>query len=318
MESLNSLQISRFSLIADGGSSALSGSADVGMLAPSRPFDRRPRSRAPGGVASRAERARPLGRGVDRLREALNETTYATWFGAAEAGEFDDETFTSARPNDFTREWIEGHFLGFVQAAARDALGRDVRVVLTVGTLATEPAPGGGQRSRPARGRRARWRGRTRSTRSTSSSSARRTGSRTPRRSPSRRRRRRPTTRCSSTAARGSARPTCSRRSAHYVRSTRARLTRRYVTSETFMNDFINSLRDKRIEGFKRRYRALRRPAHRRHPVLRGQGADPGGVLPHLQRAVRGRPADRHLLRPAAAARSRRSRSACARGSNGG
>ena len=32
-------------------------------------------------------------------------------------------------------------------------------------------------------------------------------------------------------------------------------LTVRYVTSETFMNDFINSLRDKRIEGFKQRYR---------------------------------------------------------------
>jgi chromosomal replication initiator protein len=32
-------------------------------------------------------------------------------------------------------------------------------------------------------------------------------------------------------------------------------LTARYVTSETFMNDFINSLRDKRIEGFKHRYR---------------------------------------------------------------
>ena len=29
----------------------------------------------------------------------------------------------------------------------------------------------------------------------------------------------------------------------------------RYVTSETFMNDFINSLRDRRIEGFKQRYR---------------------------------------------------------------
>ena len=28
------------------------------------------------------------------------------------------------------------------------------------------------------------------------------------------------------------------------------------MTSETFTNDFINSLRDKRIEGFKHRYRA--------------------------------------------------------------
>ncbi len=41
----------------------------------------------------------------------------------------------------------------------------------------------------------------------------------------------------------------------HYVRQHSRRLTRRYVTSETFMNDFIDSLRDKRIEGFKRRYR---------------------------------------------------------------
>src|SRR5262249_43586274 len=30
----------------------------------------------------------------------------------------------------------------------------------------------------------------------------------------------------------------------------------RYVTSETFMNDFINAVRDKRMEGFKQRYRA--------------------------------------------------------------
>ena len=44
----------------------------------------------------------------------------------------------------------------------------------------------------------------------------------------------------------------------------------------------------------------LRRPPRRRRPVLRGQGADPGGVLPHLQLALRGRPPDRDLVRPAA------------------
>ena len=42
---------------------------------------------------------------------------------------------------------------------------------------------------------------------------------------------------------------------AHYVLEHTSPLTVRYVTSETFMNDFINSLRDKRIEGFKQRYR---------------------------------------------------------------
>ncbi len=43
---------------------------------------------------------------------------------------------------------------------------------------------------------------------------------------------------------------------ANYVARHSSSLGVRYVTSETFMNDFINSLRDKRIEGFKQRYRA--------------------------------------------------------------
>jgi chromosomal replication initiator protein len=42
---------------------------------------------------------------------------------------------------------------------------------------------------------------------------------------------------------------------AQYTSEHAGSLTARYVTSETFMNDFINSLRDKRIEGFKQRYR---------------------------------------------------------------
>ncbi|TMM29780.1 MAG: chromosomal replication initiator protein DnaA, partial [Actinobacteria bacterium] len=42
---------------------------------------------------------------------------------------------------------------------------------------------------------------------------------------------------------------------AQYVGEHAGTLSVRYVTSETFMNDFINSLRDKRIEGFKQRYR---------------------------------------------------------------
>ena len=44
-----------------------------------------------------------------------------------------------------------------------------------------------------------------------------------------------------------------------------------------------------------------RRPAHRRRPVPRGQDADRGGVLPHLQRALRGRRQLVADLRPPAA-----------------
>ncbi len=45
-----------------------------------------------------------------------------------------------------------------------------------------------------------------------------------------------------------------------------------------------------------------RRPAHRRHPVPAGQGADAGGVLPHLQHPAQRQQAGRHHLRPAAEA----------------
>ena len=53
-----------------------------------------------------------------RLRGALNETTYRTWFGDGRGLELSDDAFVLGVPNDFTREWIEGHFLGLIGAAS--------------------------------------------------------------------------------------------------------------------------------------------------------------------------------------------------------
>ena len=191
-----------------------------------------------------------------RLREALNETTYATWFGDASAGDLTDDTFSLVVPNDFTREWIEGHFLGFVKAAARDALARDVRVTLTVrepggstGESAGDPVVPGAtvERGTPAM------------------ASPKYTfdlfviGS---------------SNRFAHAAAlavaeapaqaynplfiyggTGLGKTHLLQAIGQYVSEHTTGSTTRYVTSETFMNDFINSLRDKRIEGFKQRYR---------------------------------------------------------------
>ena len=88
---------------------------------------------------------------------------------------------------------------------------------------------------------------------------------------------------------------------ANYVGSHSTHMSVRYVSSETFVNDFINSHPRQAHRGLQAALPHLRRAADRRHPVPRAQGADPGGVLPHLQLAARGRPADRHELRPAAA-----------------
>jgi len=55
-----------------------------------------------------------------RLRDALNDATYTTWFSQATAGDLNGEGFVLAVPNDFTRNWIEAHFRGLLEAMVRD------------------------------------------------------------------------------------------------------------------------------------------------------------------------------------------------------
>ncbi|TML58478.1 MAG: chromosomal replication initiator protein DnaA [Actinobacteria bacterium] len=185
-----------------------------------------------------------------RLKGALNDTTYRTWFADAEGIELTDDTLAISVPNDFTREWIEGHFLGLIGAAARDATGHERRIQLTVAdhpreTAATAAAP---PRKQSESGL---------NTKYTFDSFV--IGS---------------SNRFAHAAAlavaeapaqaynplfiyggTGLGKTHLMQAIAQYVGEHSSELSVRYVTSETFMNDFINSLRDKRIEGFKQRYR---------------------------------------------------------------
>jgi chromosomal replication initiator protein len=201
------------------------------------------------------------------LRDTLTATTYETWFGLAEPRSLDDGRLVVDVPNDFTREWVEGHFLDLVSRAAADALGHPAVVTFAVaersaprdtaisaGTLvAPEPAPVVRDPDIPYRDA------------AEGQLNPKYTfdlfviGS---------------SNRFAHAAAlavaeapaqaynplfiyggTGLGKTHLLQAIAHYVRQHSKRLTTRYVTSETFMNDFIDSLRDKRIEGFKRRYR---------------------------------------------------------------
>ncbi len=196
-----------------------------------------------------------------RLREALNETTFRNWFSEVSASSMDEDAFVLVVPNDFTREWIEGHFLELIRAAVKDATGRERRVRLTVdehpGTP-TLPAPLDPERApalppppipRPDPG--------GINPKYTFDSFV--IGS---------------SNRFAHAAALAVAEAPAQAYNplfiyghtglgkthllhavANYVGQHNANMTVRYVTSETFVNDFINSLRDKRIEGFKQRYR---------------------------------------------------------------
>ena len=55
-----------------------------------------------------------------RLRESLNASTFANWFGAATPLEQDGERLVVGVPNEFTKTWIEGHFGSLLNAAAAE------------------------------------------------------------------------------------------------------------------------------------------------------------------------------------------------------
>jgi chromosomal replication initiator protein len=195
-----------------------------------------------------------------RLKGALNTTTYKTWFAEAGGAELTDEAFTLSVPNDFTREWIEGHFLGLISAAVRDATGQERRIALTVAysepelptTVAatqahtsTEPPP---RRVEAATGMNSKY---TFDSFVIGSSNrfahaAALAVAEAPAQAYN------PLFIYGST---GLGKTHLLQAIAQYTSEHAGGLTARYVTSETFMNDFINSLRDKRIEGFKQRYR---------------------------------------------------------------
>src|SRR6478672_4120349 len=67
-----------------------------------------------------------------RLKDTLNDTTFQTWFGQAEAGGVGDGVFAIVVPNDFTREWIEEHFLGFLRSTVTEVTGREFRIAFSL------------------------------------------------------------------------------------------------------------------------------------------------------------------------------------------
>ena len=204
-----------------------------------------------------------------RLRDTLTETTYDTWFSQARPHSISAERIVVEVPNDFTRDWIEGHFLDVVMRAAADAGAKGAAVSFEVAERpaqrpptaeriddipAVEPPPEFVRQG-------------TAKVEVEVELNPKYTfdlfviGS---------------SNRFAHAAAlavaeapaqaynplfiyggTGLGKTHLLQAIGHYVRQHSRRLTTRYVTSETFMNEFIDAVRERgtRIEGFKRRYR---------------------------------------------------------------
>jgi chromosomal replication initiator protein len=199
-----------------------------------------------------------------RLRGALNDTTYGTWFGEAHGLELHDR-FVLAVPNDFTRDWIEGHFLGLIGAAIRDVTGEERPIELRVSELGLAPAPPAIDddfdepiaapivaRIPPSRPESGGFNSKYTFDSFVIGSSNRFAHAAALAVAEAPAQAYNPLFIYGST---GLGKTHLLQAVAQYVSEHTSELSVRYITSETFMNDFINSLRDKRIEGFKQRYR---------------------------------------------------------------
>jgi chromosomal replication initiator protein len=199
-----------------------------------------------------------------RLKGALNDTTYGTWFGEAHGLELDDDRFVLAVPNDFTRDWIDGHFRGLIGAAIRDVTGRERPIEIRVadlGGLLLEPelgdvgsngAVGVVERIGPGRPASGGFNAKYTFDSFVIGSSNRFAHAAALAVAEAPAQAYNPLFIYGST---GLGKTHLLQAIAQYVSEHSSDLSVRYITSETFMNDFINSLRDKRIEGFKQRYR---------------------------------------------------------------
>ena len=235
-----------------------------------------------------------------RLRGALNDTTYRTWFDDVEGEDLTDDTFVLRVPNDFAREWIEGHFLGLIKAAVKDSIGHERRVSLRV---VEGHSPGGLPEPLPAEVERPPKRGEAGMNPKyifdlfvIGSSN-----------------------RFAHAAALAVAEAPAQAYNPLFIyggNGTRedppdagdrpvrdAALTghERPLRHERDLHERLHQLAPRQADrGLQAALPRLRPPARRRRPVLRAQGADPGGILPHVQLALRGRQPDRDVVRPAA------------------
>jgi chromosomal replication initiator protein len=253
---------------------------------------------------------------LDDVVRTVASPAQRQWLAATRPVGFSDDTVILATPHAFAREWLDTKCGDRIRDALSRAADRDLTVVITVqpkpepvddvgearSVVTTPPldAPTDGPSAPEARS--SPTRSSTPSTRSTTSSSA-------------------ASNRFAHAAAvavaeapaksynplfiyggAGLGKTHLLHAIGHYVRNLYPRL--RCATSPPSSSPTSSSTPSATTgsPSFQRHLPPGRRPADRRHPVPRAEGAHPGGVLPHLQRAAQRREADRHLERPAAEA----------------
>ncbi len=74
----------------------------------------------------------------DALREQLSDATWRTWLQALNPESFDGDLLVLRAPSSLVRDRVENRFLGLIAAAATDITSRQVKVRLDVGPMSVE------------------------------------------------------------------------------------------------------------------------------------------------------------------------------------
>ncbi len=199
----------------------------------------------------------------DKLRDALNAGTYGKWFGSASALEETDEVLVVGVPNEFTKSWIESHFGSLLGAAAAE---HDLVVELRVAVAEAKAEATSAPITSPHRP--------TAVAGDLAQPTSRHPGSKlNPRYTfdlfvigPSNRFAHAAALAVAESPAQaynplfihgstGLGKTHLLQAVGQYVRQQHSELSVRYVTTETLMNEFVDALREKKVVGFKQRYR---------------------------------------------------------------
>jgi len=204
-------------------------------------------------------------RAKESIRDSLSTSTYEMWFERTHAAGMDDDTFVVAVPNDFTKSRIEERFLPLIEETIHEMAGGDLPVDGVRLVVSAEVDAGQETESLAASVAAATAQARSDNPRSNLGLNPKYTfdsfvigsSNRFPHHA---------ALAVAEAPARaynplfiyggvGLGKTHLLQAIGHYVATNNPELTVKYMTIENFTNDFINSVRDGRMEEFKRRYR---------------------------------------------------------------
>ncbi|HEY7282329.1 MAG TPA: chromosomal replication initiator protein DnaA [Actinomycetota bacterium] len=76
---------------------------------------------------------------VERAREELPDGSFNMWFSRVRAARLGDGVLSLEVPTDYVRDWLSRNYLGLIRDASQDAVGHPVRIEITSAGLAEPP-----------------------------------------------------------------------------------------------------------------------------------------------------------------------------------